>query len=489
MIRGGATPAGTRGAAERQGARGLPPSGYRTLGATGLTTSVLGFGAYRVDDETPEHRSALEAAVAGGVNLIDTSTNYTDGRSEACIGSLLDRMPREELIVVTKVGYVQGKNLKNALARRAAGHPFPEMVRVTEGCWHCIHPEFLEDQITRSLDRLRLERVDVLLLHNPEYFLSVAPGRGPAPPELRETFYDRIRRAFEHLEGEVRRGRVGWYGVSSNTLVRPPGEGDATSAERFWSAARAVAREPRFAVLQFPLNLLEGGALLVRGEGGKTPLEAARALGLGVLTNRPLNAITPGGLLRLSDPEVQELPVGLEAQAKRVEELEQACPGGAVRWRGEAAAVARQVGGVEHWREVEEGLLRPRWRQAEAEIARSLPGGEGEAFRAWLDRYRPELELLVALLRNAFAEDRQREVRSIHERLDPHLPPALRAEPLARKSLAVAASTPGVTAVLNGMRRPAYVENALRVLRTPPFPVGEGLYRSFAGSGPPDPVV
>ena len=53
-----------------------------------------------------------------------------------------------------------------------------------EGCWHCLHPEFLQDQLTRSLDRLQLETLDVCLLHNPEYF-SPTPSSGGWGEEAR----------------------------------------------------------------------------------------------------------------------------------------------------------------------------------------------------------------------------------------------------------------------------------------------------------------
>ena len=62
---------------------------YGPLGRTGLAVCRLGFGGYRVNDETPVHRSALERALAGGVNLVDTSTNYTDGGSERLVGQVV----------------------------------------------------------------------------------------------------------------------------------------------------------------------------------------------------------------------------------------------------------------------------------------------------------------------------------------------------------------------------------------------------------------
>ena len=184
---GQATPGGTATYVARILASPSPtrPSaqGYTAMGSTGLTTSRLGFGGYRVDISSDEHRQALVKALREGCNLIDTSTNYADGGSERLVGSVLvdlikrNELTREEVIVVSKIGYVQGQNLKRAESREKAGNPFPDMVKYGEGIWHCLHPEFLEEQLTLSLDRLGLATLDVCLLHNPEYFLSDAKNR------------------------------------------------------------------------------------------------------------------------------------------------------------------------------------------------------------------------------------------------------------------------------------------------------------------------
>ena len=127
-VAGGASPAGTRACAERRGAAG--GEAYGPLGRTGLTVCRLGFGGYRVNDETPVHRSALEQALAGGVNLVDTSPNYADGGSERLVGRVVadavrtGRLAREEIVVVSKIGYVQEENLALAQERETAGRPF-----------------------------------------------------------------------------------------------------------------------------------------------------------------------------------------------------------------------------------------------------------------------------------------------------------------------------------------------------------------------------
>ena len=306
---GSASTEDTRRYAQRAIDGGHPAAAYRRLGRTGLVTSCLGFGCYRIDARTPEHAAALEQALLGGVNLIDTSTNYTDGSSETCIGNVLTRHRREEIIVVSKVGYVQGQALTMSRAREQRGAAFPEMVKYTDGCWHCIHPEFLADQLERSLARLRVEKVDVYLLHNPEYFFTDAAKRNKSASlrTLRDEFYDRIRRAFSHLEDEVRRGRIGFYGVSSNTFVVPESDPEATSLERMWTIAGEVAREHHFAVAQLPANLFEGGAMLTRnsGTGTRTALEFAQDHDLAVLVNRPLNAFHREQLIRLADTPVR----------------------------------------------------------------------------------------------------------------------------------------------------------------------------------------
>ncbi len=286
-------------------------SGYTALGSTGLITSTLGFGGYRIDDETREHYEALKKALLEGCNLIDTSTNYMDGGSERCVGAVLGELVRagtlrrEEVIVVSKIGYVQGENLELAQQREAAGAPFPEMVKYMDGCWHCIHSEFLRDQLERSLTRLQLDTLDICLLHNPEYFLTDFRQRERGDLEsARNEFYRRLREAFTFFETQVAAGTIRWYGVSSNTAVLPATDPEATSLTRMLAAAReAGGPAHHFRILQLPINLFEAGALLTQNNGPdnrQTVLEAASAAGIGVLVNRPLNAFVGNRMIRLA---------------------------------------------------------------------------------------------------------------------------------------------------------------------------------------------
>lgn len=285
-----------------------PDLEYSALGTSGLHVSAAGFGGYRVDVSVEEHVSALEKALLSGINLLDTSANYADGGSERLIGKVLrtvteaGHLTREQVVVVSKAGYLQGENYRISRERTAAGKPFPELVLFGDGLEHCIHPEFLSDQITRSLERLQLQSLDCCLLHNPEYYLKSAETKGMPREKAQTEYYRRIKQAFLHFESEVKAGRIGCYGVSSNTFPARAEDYSFTSLSRLWEIAEEISKKHSFQVVEFPLNLLETGAVLTANQPeGISLLEFAAAKHLGVLINRPLNAIIGERLVRLAE--------------------------------------------------------------------------------------------------------------------------------------------------------------------------------------------
>jgi len=512
-LSGSASPEGTARYAARIVSQsrhdGHMERGYGRFGNSGLTTSRLGFGTYRVDTREPEHRDALKKALREGVNLIDTSTNYMDGDSERLVGSVLreliksGELTREEVIVVSKIGYVQGHNLKKAEAREQAGRPYPDMVKYGEGIWHCIHPEYLADQLTLSLDRLGLATLDVCLLHNPEYFLSEAAHHaGGALEAFRDAFYRRIEQAFTFFESQVAAGRIHSYGVSSNTVTAGPSDAEATSLSRMCDAARAAAASHglgrhHFAVLQFPMNLYETGALVTPNTGAdqhETVLAVAQREGIAVLVNRPLNAMPTkkSGVLRLADFPLEGDPVDFERQCQTVAALEDEyrktiapalqhsgqgmAPTEFFTWAVELPRVRPQIQGLEHWEQIEHQMIAPHINQVMQALSRHLTGTAAEQWEAWRDRYVPQLLNLLRGLRREATERSQAKTASVSAALDPLLPEVRRKESLSRKALWVLASTQGVTSVLNGMRSRDYVENSLAILRWEPLSTVEPLY-------------
>jgi uncharacterized protein YyaL (SSP411 family)/aryl-alcohol dehydrogenase-like predicted oxidoreductase len=501
-IAGAATAEGTARYSARQvnrpRAAGRFEHGYQAFGSTGLTTSKLGFGCYRIDAGDPEFGAALTKALREGVNLIDTSTNYMDGESERLVGAVLRDMiskqtlARDEIIVVSKIGYVQGQNLNQAEARERAGRPYPDMVKYGDGIWHCIHPEFLADQLAVSLDRLGLDRLDVCLLHNPEYFLSDASHRGGQPFEqTRDRFYQRIGEAFTYLESQVKSGRIGWYGVSSNSVTAEPADLEATSLSRFLDAAANAARsqgEPRhhFAALQCPMNLFEAGALTAPNTGlnqQETVLDYARRRQIAVLVNRPLNAMPSKGtgVMRLADVLLEGGPVNVEEQTRIIEKLEEeyrttlapAIPHGGqgmapkdfFNWAGELTVVRPRIQGLEHWEQIEHQMIAPHVNQVLQAIPRIVSGSTADQWETWRDRYVPQFLTLLRGLRREAAERSRIRIDRLTSSINPLFPQEKRTQPLSRKALWTLTSTPGITSVLNGMRSRAYVEDSLAVLQ------------------------
>jgi uncharacterized protein YyaL (SSP411 family)/aryl-alcohol dehydrogenase-like predicted oxidoreductase len=481
---GRASKAGTARRTERLGTEARAE-----IANTGLTVSGIGFGGYRIDDAHPEHRAALELALRSGLNLIDTSTNYGDGRSERLIGEVIVRLiderelQRDEVVVVSKIGYVQGKNYGLARARKESGQPFPELVEYAEGLWHCIHPEWLQDQLTRSLDRLGLETLDLLLLHNPEYFLADAAKRGQGPlATVRDEFYRRLERAFEHLETEVAAGRIGGYGVSSNTAIGSADARNSTDVSRMLAAAKSAApKGHHFHALQVPLNLLESAALFGAASGESAITQAARN-GIAVLVNRPLNAIQDGSILRLAAPERPENPPKFEVVRSNLLALEREFrstiapalelgPGleadDLFAWGDRISEIEPRVESLVQWEEIEAHVIAPELGKVLRALDGALSGELAERFRDFRGRYLRDLEGLFLAMRSRAADRSRARLRLIQNALEPHLDPTLRVEPLSRLALVALRSMPGVTSVLLGARQPRYVEDALRALSLP----------------------
>jgi aryl-alcohol dehydrogenase-like predicted oxidoreductase len=282
-------------------------------GSTGWTVSRLGIGTYRMHRKSREHNDALREALISGTNVIDTSANYMDGSAEALIGDVLrelisaGRLRREDILLVSKAGYIQGRN-----ALLTAEVDFPEQTVFDRNLSHCIHPDFLENQLELSLSRLGVETLDVLLLHNPEYFLKKAKEDEQPKAAARAEYLRRLQSAFRYLEEARSAGKIQYYGISSNTF---PVYGQYESTD----LAELISEGfPGFRVVQFPANMIERGFR----EG---PLcRTARDADLWTLANRPLNAFQSRiGLLRLAgNPGEDDSERSIEALIKLEEEMQ-----------------------------------------------------------------------------------------------------------------------------------------------------------------------
>ena len=461
---------------------------YAPLSDTGLMISQAGFGTYRTAVGNDQHTSALRYALTQGINLIDTSTNYGDGKAEELVGLVVGQLvdegilQREEIVVVSKGGYLQGQNLVVARERKAEGRPFPNLIHVSQQMDHCIHPDFLADQISRSLARLGMETIDVYLLHNPEYYLEWAYDAKIARREAQAEYIRRIKLAFTHLETEVRNGRLQYYGISSNTL---PIRRDVFSFTSL-SAILNSGDFPHFKVIQLPFNLVETGAATNKNQPDhtRTVLDVAQQAGLAVLVNRPLNALQKENLIRLADvlpPAYPTTPLEVSTTVDRLREIEltleneilptlnlpqdqqeqlwQSLAVGTMlqgRWRG--------FGTLQNWRDIRARFLLPRANQGLQLLADQpdLP----EITVAWSDEYVAIYNEVVSAIEAFYEEEGAKmanDIRSTAVAADPDW----QADTLSQLAIRALRSTEGVTAVLVGMRQIAYVNDVLTELKRP----------------------
>ncbi len=471
----------------------LPEHAQCLLGKTDLRVSRLGFGCYRIDAASLAHAQALQHALCNGVNLIDTSTNYGDGESEQLVGQVLQeliaqkRIQRKEIVVVSKVGYVQSQNLQLAKEREHSGAPFPEMVKYMEGCWHCIHPEFLEDQLERSLARLQLSSLDALLLHNPEYFLSHAKKQHAPLQEARAEYYRRIANAFAFLERKAAEGKIAWYGISSNTFPRPSSDSEFTALEEVWNIAERLTPHHHFAVIQFPMNLFESAAVFEKNQsnGTQTLLQFAREKGLATLVNRPLNAMTGREMIRLADfetitpqhaEEIYPAQLALLAALER-EFIDGIIPRFELRTRLQNLAQifnwAEQLeGGLHlfrdwaHWDHVKQYTITPHNERA-LHFLRNFTRA-AETWIVWEKRFRSALNTVLQTLSAVHSRSAAEKSRALHTDLNQSAPELAATPSLSQKALRVLLNTEGLDVVLLGMRRQEYVEDGLQALRAQP---------------------
>jgi len=294
-----ATAAGTERVAARFAAERIPDF-YRHA-AGGLIASSIGIGTYLGDPDDADdgrYEDALHAAIAVGINVIDTAINYRCQRSERVVGRVIASLARarvasrDEIIVCTKGGYIPLDGMPpasredyNALIEReyfARGVMRPDEV---VGGGHCMAPGYLADQIARSRANLGVETIDVYYLHNPEQQIPVVG---------REMFRDRLVRAFEALEARVAAGDIAAFGCATwNGLRVAPEARDSLSLEELTAVAHEVAGYAHhFRYVQLPVNLAMSEALRaptqrVAGRP-RTPLDAASDLGLVVVASASL---------------------------------------------------------------------------------------------------------------------------------------------------------------------------------------------------------
>ena len=208
---------------------------YRSLGNTGLKVSELSLGSWTtyggyVDDSKATR--IIHRAFELGIKLFDTADVYVRGGAETVLGRALESLPREQIVVATKVmGRVWDGPLGAGLSRK---HIF--------------------DAMNGSLRRLKLDYVDLYQLHAPD-----------ASTPIEETL-----RAMEDL---VRSGKTRYIGFS-NYDHHPKLLAQAVAIQKSRGWERFISSQPRY-------NLVEP-----RIESEHMPF--CRRHGIGIICYSPL---------------------------------------------------------------------------------------------------------------------------------------------------------------------------------------------------------
>lgn len=192
---------------------------YRTLGRTGLSISVLSFGAgpvstLMVGDDGGRQHAIIAHAIDHGINWFDTAATYGGGRSEENLGRVLVELGNPPVHVATKA--------------RLIGDDLGDI------------PGAVRRSVEASLLRLRLPRVTLLQLHN-----SITLKRGDEPTSITPADVlgaGGVADAFEELQ---RAGLVQFIGL---TGIGHP------------AALREAIRSGRFDTMQSPYHLLNPSA-------------------------------------------------------------------------------------------------------------------------------------------------------------------------------------------------------------------------------------
>ena len=289
----------------------------------GLKLSSIGIGTYlgNADEATDQNYTrAIIRAVELGVNVIDSAANYRFQRSERSIGTALQSIARDNLVICTKGGYLPFDGAPPRNVRQYVEDTFvnPGIASFADivGGSHCMTPAYLQNQLDQSLRNMKLECVDVYYIHNPESQLQFVSE---------QEFYTRLKLAFERLEQNRKDGKLRFYGVATwNGFRTRPHH----SLVRMVGLAREIGGEAHgFRFIQLPFNLAMPEAVDVANEtiDGEeiSVVEAAKRLGVTVVASASLlqGRIPPADAIQFANdtPGITTALIGMS----RVEHVEE----------------------------------------------------------------------------------------------------------------------------------------------------------------------
>ena len=199
-------------------------------------------------------------AVEAGITFFDVAPSYGNGEAESVIGEAFGGRLPEGVEVSTKY---------------ALGNPAAEQIL-----------PLLERSLDESLERMKLDRVDVFFLHGmiiPDDKVDIYRGT------TRTLFIEAVRPAFEQLAAS---GRIGAWGI---TGIGVPS-----------ALLETLEEKPSPAAVQVIVNLLDSPGSLKRFDGPARPREIITAAHRCGVTVMGIRAVGAGALTNALDREEPE---------------------------------------------------------------------------------------------------------------------------------------------------------------------------------------
>jgi D-threo-aldose 1-dehydrogenase len=224
----------------------MDPFATRRLGKTELRIPQFGFGGAPLGDlftrvSETDAEATLQAAWDAGVRYYDTAPWYGRGQSEHRLGRFLYRQPRKDLVLSTKVGRVL--------------HAPRDPERFETGMWsgglHFEHRwDYGYDGIMRayedSLQRLGMNRIDLLLIHDLDWWHH---GTDAAVDAYLAQLKTSGWRALDELK---RSGAIKGIGAGVNELRTIPRFLDIVDVDFFLLALRYTLMEQETLASELP---------------------------------------------------------------------------------------------------------------------------------------------------------------------------------------------------------------------------------------------
>lgn len=216
----------------------------KALGRSGLSLPVLGFGGSRIVNNTvSEINDCLISAFSAGMTYLDTAPFYGLGQSEHLLGDALQGI-RQPYLISTKIGRL--------LRTDSAGHKVPIFDYSFEGA---------QVSLNESLQRLRLDAVDMAILHDVS-----ARWHGE---KVDQVFESALKGAYKAMERWRYEGVVKAIGIGIN---------DCRIAQRALAEA------------DFDFIMLAGRTTLLDQQGFDTVLPNCETKKVGLIAAAPFNS-------------------------------------------------------------------------------------------------------------------------------------------------------------------------------------------------------